>query len=633
MHGLLTSDLVIAVLLVTTFACVGLLAVWAATSPRHWFIRTAFFFAILSPLLAIPAYELFLAFALAVTVTYSLVLLERWYRARRARRESRTTEPTLKPRFSLGFALLLTATLAAALGVAVHIPVETWNIWPVWSINGLILAVAFSSIAIFGIGGRLKWRYRILIFAAAIIAAGACLIFCGGSLSALTNQTPFASAFGIAAPTNVLFWSTFASIAVLLLSAALILCGLSTAAVMEKQSFIQMVESPRAHRCQRAASLGLLIAIACPPAATVWELTHPLPIPNEEIPQPNGIVELEKIGKKCSQSTVVKLAAADQVDHDRLGAAVAGQKADYDEIVAALKIPGWIPAAYDESYFNDMDTLSNRRNIARLLAAKSDVEIFTNNVDDAFQTHCHMLQAGEILHRGGLALDFLVATAVDQMAYEQIHKSINALNRQQCIAMQRELMAADNRRRGIDDVLYREHVFMQRNIGWVGHLTEFIDRICSRRLSDWNVDDGVITSHHRAQALARLLTLKLAIRAFELDHSAHPSPLSQLVPDYIPSLPIDPSDPTGQPLRYRTNGDKYVLYSVGEDGDDDGGRQASTTDDGHMIDTDVKDGDLSLDEYFAEMEAPADEVSSAGTKSDDSERTADPPATEPVLPN
>jgi hypothetical protein len=42
------------------------------------------------------------------------------------------------------------------------------------------------------------------------------------------------------------------------------------------------------------------------------------------------------------------------------------------------------------------------------------------------------------------------------------------------------------------------------------------------------------------------------------------------VPEFVPAVPLDPID--GQPLRYRPNADgTFLLYSVGENGVDDGG--------------------------------------------------------------
>ncbi|WP_309399719.1 hypothetical protein [Cerasicoccus maritimus] len=61
--------------------------------------------------------------------------------------------------------------------------------------------------------------------------------------------------------------------------------------------------------------------------------------------------------------------------------------------------------------------------------------------------------------------------------------------------------------------------------------------------------------------------LMLAIRLYEMEHGALPPTLDALVPDYIDAVPLDPYD--DQPLRYDAK--RAIIYSVGEDGVDDGG--------------------------------------------------------------
>ncbi|GMU23323.1 MAG: hypothetical protein AMXMBFR13_34020 [Phycisphaerae bacterium] len=62
----------------------------------------------------------------------------------------------------------------------------------------------------------------------------------------------------------------------------------------------------------------------------------------------------------------------------------------------------------------------------------------------------------------------------------------------------------------------------------------------------------------------------LALYRFRHRHGAYPDRLDQLVPDLLPELPADPF--SGQPLCYRKTDDGgFLLYSVGENGVDDGG--------------------------------------------------------------
>ena len=75
---------------------------------------------------------------------------------------------------------------------------------------------------------------------------------------------------------------------------------------------------------------------------------------------------------------------------------------------------------------------------------------------------------------------------------------------------------------------------------------------------------------------ARQLTLTaVALKRYRLRHLEFPAELSALVPEFLPAVPRDPVD--GKPLRYSRNADgTFLLYSVGEDGTDDGGDPAST---------------------------------------------------------
>jgi hypothetical protein len=75
-----------------------------------------------------------------------------------------------------------------------------------------------------------------------------------------------------------------------------------------------------------------------------------------------------------------------------------------------------------------------------------------------------------------------------------------------------------------------------------------------------------------ADVIAKLRTARtaLAIERWRLAHEGRPpESLAQLVPDFLPDVPMDPFDE--QPLRYRKLDRGHVVYSVGPDFTDDGG--------------------------------------------------------------
>jgi hypothetical protein len=68
----------------------------------------------------------------------------------------------------------------------------------------------------------------------------------------------------------------------------------------------------------------------------------------------------------------------------------------------------------------------------------------------------------------------------------------------------------------------------------------------------------------------QLALAAIALKRFQLRHGQLPSGLGALVPEFLPTVPYDYM--SAKPLTYRLKPDgSYVLYSVGEDGKDDGG--------------------------------------------------------------
>jgi hypothetical protein len=79
----------------------------------------------------------------------------------------------------------------------------------------------------------------------------------------------------------------------------------------------------------------------------------------------------------------------------------------------------------------------------------------------------------------------------------------------------------------------------------------------------------------RIETACRVVVTAIALKRFQLQHGKLPETLAELTPEFIPSVPIDMYD--GKPLRYHPNADRtYLLYSVGEDGTDDGGDPTNT---------------------------------------------------------
>jgi len=73
-----------------------------------------------------------------------------------------------------------------------------------------------------------------------------------------------------------------------------------------------------------------------------------------------------------------------------------------------------------------------------------------------------------------------------------------------------------------------------------------------------------------------LPTTAIALRAYRAETGGFPATLDLLAPKYLKAIPADPYG-GGESLRYAIKNEKYVLYSIGPDGNDDGGRAIDDT--------------------------------------------------------
>ncbi len=95
---------------------------------------------------------------------------------------------------------------------------------------------------------------------------------------------------------------------------------------------------------------------------------------------------------------------------------------------------------------------------------------------------------------------------------------------------------------------------------------------------------GFSAAEFTARFVTRLLTLEIQrsllitaieVKRFRLRHGTNPPNLAALTPEFASEIPRDIVD--GKPLRYRLRPDKsFLLYSVGEDGEDNGGDPSPT---------------------------------------------------------
>ena len=108
-------------------------------------------------------------------------------------------------------------------------------------------------------------------------------------------------------------------------------------------------------------------------------------------------------------------------------------------------------------------------------------------------------------------------------------------------------------------------------LGYTNPISGFFQILKIPDFDDFGGDfSTVVRSTIRTETARRVVVTAIAIKRFQLRNGRYPVNLGELVPDFLPSIPIDPM--SGKPLCYRPDPfGPYLLYSVGTDGKDEGG--------------------------------------------------------------
>jgi hypothetical protein len=298
MRDWLSIELVLAVLLVTSFTCVGLLALWAGTSRRHWFVRTALVLAILSPLLVIPALEPFFVLALqSLLVALGVIVYRRKTTQRPANAGSpidESAQPASRIRFSLTTLLLLMVLAAIGATVFVRFPRLTVPGWISILLNGALSGIATLSGAWMIVSTRKVWVWPLGIVVC--IAVGGCLSAFDWFIPSITGivsgwppDPSTAALFGVSGTERPIVVWLVIPIGVAMLTMLFAFCW---SAVVTTQ-----LPSRWLRRCGLACLYFLAAAF---PLYVLTKLLTPDPVPQNVLPVPNGYDELVAAGAIAS---------------------------------------------------------------------------------------------------------------------------------------------------------------------------------------------------------------------------------------------------------------------------------------------------------------------------------------------
>jgi fluoride ion exporter CrcB/FEX len=552
----------VAVLLISVLSTTGLLALWAANSRRHWFVRTAAFLAVLSPILLVPINELYVALAAQGAVVAGAIPAER----RQSLISSRNS-PTVPQRLGFSVSTLLLATVifgiaaSAASGVPRTMNRQAWQ---------SLALVGFCGGAATLLGYRAAkqrgWRRKTAALAAAVVAA-AVLALAPAWFDWMAHAIAGHSEWP---PAEFNLNSTLQPATRPLVSWFIALPALSAATfllvLLASIAFGASAPTTAKRRLAAFAVALLGAAFAAPSLYVLYCLLTPNPKPIVSLPEPNGYDYLVAAGRMAENSLVNGGIDPQAATEQQLAPAVS-------QVAAALQrgreglskeVQARVSYTYGPNGFAELQLV---RALARGYYAEGYLARQQGDSERASASFMDAIQVGIASRRGGLWVHGLVGVATTGMGAAGMFHSQGDLSAAQCQLALVELQKLLDECEPFESLEARDKLWMQHAYGWYVHVYHILD-VASGEYDARNLDSAFV----REAAILRLLMANLALRAYRAEHGKWPETWNQVEAAGLGGLPQDPYEPRGASLRYRREGDSFQLYSVGPNGLDEQGK-------------------------------------------------------------
>ena len=382
--------------------------------------------------------------------------------------------------------------------------------------------------------------------------------------------------------------------------------------------------------CGGCGTLFVLLGIAIAVRWGAGIKTPSLVVPPKPLaPSPNGfdtyrsaaqlLVNTNKVGDAIGAKPTVSFTSAQK-------AALVNSNS------AALKMlrSGFSQEYYDttsRSFFAQSPHYAQFRAMARLLSLEGMVRAQRGDWTGAVQSQLDCMRMGEEIPRGGPLIGELVGIACQAIGRRNLWSYMDHLDASQTRRAIKQVLAMEQSRVPYADTLLEEkymqmsalNMMFKSNSGMSAAfggpqnggpplaLAQFMYLVYSKETIARNNQtyfDQLIANARRsygehlaepptpsdpinqilmpvfAQARIKdvedetqngLVCVMMALHAYKLQHGKYPRYLADLTPSYIAAMPPDPFAPKGT-FQYHLEGGKFVLYSIGPDGKDDGGK-------------------------------------------------------------
>ncbi len=538
-----TIAMVLEVMGLTLYA---LLAIWAAASRRHWFLRTCIVGAILLLVLVLPAHDLLIKFSIVQLIVVTGVTLWRWRQHRRRIATGAPVDPSaFKPQLSLASVFLLTVVAAVVSAVAARFENFSSRTWLRIVLQGFVFGGSGLLCLWCVYARRPHWIFRWIVTGLCGVGLATILAFHRWALGLDGGTWQLA----------VLWWPYWGKhVAVWLVGLTLVLYVWRGSQWMQ----LSLDDVDAATPCRRRRDLSrvvmitLLILVTAPPVYFFVRLLVRPPIPAVALPNPNAYDRLIKAGNSVVLPADL---SAQSKKADALRALLDSFRPALDELRIALREPCVVPVDYESRPPYPMETPIF--NLARLLICEELLANLEGRHEDALKALLDRARLAEHMTRGATEREWeeFAHTIRPFRPHDGAVAIINNQDAASCRQFVRDLQQIETNREPLEQIQRRTYIRRAHHSNWQSRAGQVIDELAD----DTSDEQYLRDSYKLSQVDLRRVIVVAAVRAFTLEHGKLPDKLQELVPEYLDEIPIDPFSTDSKPIQYELTEEGFRL--------------------------------------------------------------------------
>ncbi len=331
---------------------------------------------------------------------------------------------------------------------------------------------------------------------------------------------------------------------------------------------------PRYRRLRIAARIVLPTLTLAVAGVTAWLAFQPA-LRLRPLPIPNGYDDIKLAGTKIVGQEPGPKGDVWVADEAGLRVFVTANQAALALGRAGLAKECQVPLSVekgtlDRQIADHVTWTSGIRRLARLMVCEARLARIEERKEDALRIALEIVQLGQHTGRGGMMLDYYAGQAITSQGLRLLYRDRERLTTAELQHAVRRLETIDTNREPLSEMFSREKSLGKVMGVWQVRMAATFTSTFDSQLKP--ALDAAEFSEKRTATNFQLLLGDFGLRIYQQTHGKLPNSLAELAPNPLARQPYDPFLPHRRPLVYRKESPGAMLYSVGPDRFDDGGK-------------------------------------------------------------